>query len=50
MTICDKIRGEKLQYVINTEAAKKNLHYHLEKLKNMSTLKVRKYYLLIKEE
>ena len=49
MTIDDKIRGEKLQYDINREAAKNQL-YHLEKLIKMNILQVKKYYLRIKEE
>ena len=49
MTIDDKIKDEKIQYNINSEAAKSR-HYNMEKLINMNFLQVRKYYLLIKEE
>ena len=36
MTIDDQVRDEKLQYDINREAAKKNKHYHMEKLINVN--------------
>ena len=50
MTIDDKIRDEKLQYDINSAAAKKPALYHQVKLKNMNILQVKKYYLLIKDK
>ena len=43
MTIDNKIRDEKLQHDINREAA-------IEKLINMNTLQMKKYYLLIKDK
>ena len=49
MTVDDTIRDEKQQYNINREAAKISV-YHLEKLINMNTLQVNKYYLLIKDK
>ena len=49
MTIDVKIRGEKLQYDINREAAKTSA-LHLEKLINMNILQVNKYCLLIKDK
>ena len=49
MTTDDKIRGEKLQYDINREAAKLSA-ISSGKLINMNILKVKKYYFLIKEE
>ena len=49
MAIDDKIRDEKLQYDINSEATKYQ-HYHPEKWINMNILEVKKCYLLIKEE
>ena len=36
--------------VILTEKQQKYQYYHLEKLTNMNTLQVKKYYLLIKED
>ena len=36
--------------MILTEKHQKYQHYHLEKIINMFTLQVKKYYLLIKEE
>ena len=48
MTIDDQVRDEKLQYDINREAAKKNKHYHLEKLINVNIFQVRKCYPWIK--
>ena len=47
MSVDDKIRNEKLQYDINSQAAKYQ-HYHQEKLINMNILQVKKYYLVIK--
>ena len=49
MTTDDKIRGEKLQYDINREAAKLSA-ISSGKLINMNILQVKKYYFLIKEE
>ena len=49
MKIDDKIQDEKLQYDINREHQKYQI-CHLEKLKNMNILQVKKCYLLIKEE
>ena len=49
MTIDDKIRDEKLQMILR-EKQQKYQQYHLEKLKNMNILQVKKYYLPIKEE
>ena len=49
MIIDDKIRDEKLQYNVNTEAAKNRL-YHLEKLINTNILQAKKYCLLIKDK
>ena len=49
MTIHDKIRNEKLQYDINTEAAKISA-LSSEKLINMNILQVKKYCHLIKVE
>ena len=46
MTIKDK----QLQSDSNREVAKKYLHYHQVKLRNMKILQVKKYYLLIKGE
>ena len=43
MMIDNKIRDEKLQHDINREAA-------IEKLINMNTLQMKKYYLLIKDK
>ena len=43
MTIDNKIRDEKLQHDINREVA-------IEKLINMNTLQMKKYYLLIKDK
>ena len=48
MTNEDKIRGEKLQYDINREAAKTSALS--SKMINMNILQVKKYYLLIKVE
>ena len=49
MTIDDKIRDEKLQYDINIEAAKISA-LSSKKLINMNILRVKKYYLLIKDK
>ena len=49
MTNEDQIRGEKLQYDINREAAKYQF-YHQVKLINMNILLVKKYWLLIKSK
>ena len=49
MTSENKIRDEKLQYDI-TEKQQKYQHCHLEKLMNMNILKVKKYYLLVKNK
>ena len=49
MAIEKNFRDEKLQYDINTEAAK-NQDYHQSKLINMNILYTNKYHLLIKEE
>ena len=43
MTINDQIRDEKLQYDVNTEAAKHRL-YHLVKFTNMSISQVKIFY------
>ena len=48
MAIDNKVRDEKIPYVINKEAAKYQ-RYHLEKLINMNNLRVKKYCLLIKD-
>ena len=47
MTIDGQIKVEKIQYNINREAAKYPPYYQ-EKLINTNTLKVKKYYILIK--
>ena len=36
--------------MISTEKLQKYQHYHLQKLRNMNILQVKKYYLLIKVE
>ena len=48
MTIDNEIRHYKLKYDINTEAVE--ISALSEKLINMNTLQVKKYYLLIKKE
>ena len=48
MTINDKVRDEKMQYVINREPAK--IHYHKEKLIKINILQAKKYYFLMKLE
>ena len=45
----DKIRGEKLEYDVNREAANISIIIR-KKMINMNLLQVRKYYLLIKEK
>ena len=49
MTSDDKIRGEKLQYDINSEAAKISI-LSSGKFINLNILQVKKYFLLIKKE
>ena len=49
MTTDDKIRGEKLEYDVNREAADISIIIR-KKMINMNLLQVRKYYLLIKEK
>ena len=49
MTTDDKIRGEKLEYDVNREAANISIIIR-KKMINMNLLQVRKYYLLIKEK
>ena len=49
MTADDKIRGEKLEYDVNREAANISIIIR-KKMINMNLLQVRKYYLLIKEK
>ena len=46
MAVDDKIREENSNSIF-TEKLQKYQHYHLEKLINMNTLQVKKYYLLI---
>ena len=48
MTTDDKIRGEKLEYDVNREAANISIIIR-KKMINMNLLQVRKYYLLIKD-
>ena len=49
MTTDDKIRGEKLEYDVNREAANISIIIR-KKMINMNLLQVRKYYILIKEK
>ena len=49
MATDDKIRGEKLEYDVNREAANISIIIR-KKMINMNLLQVRKYYLLIKEK
>ena len=49
MTIDDVIRDEKSQMIL-TEKQQEDQHYYLEKLINMNILRMKEYYLPIKEE
>ena len=46
----DKIEVEKPQYIINREEANKIISYHHVKLISINKLKMKIYYLLIRDE